>query len=446
MTARHRLAPLALVLLLVAPGAARADRSVTLDEAYALALRNNPSMAMLRERVVQAEAAHYKAWSALKPNATFQGTFTHYDQQILLDFTQMFSALGIPVPAGTEPTVLQKQNQFGLVGVANLPLFRGPAYPRLDMAKKGVEVAKLRELRSRQDFLLRVAQAYYGVVSRKEVVTALENKLEVDRKNLAAARSRHEVGQSPRSEVLRADLVVTQDEQNLLTQRNALDAARRQLAILLVVPGAVDATRPAEPEDPTLSDEEMVASALGRRADLKAADLALVIAKQSRKAAWWSFLPSLDAAFLWRWSEAAGFAGEKSSWNLTFTLTVPIYDGGLRYADLRDSASRIVEARAQKAALDLEVRAEIVRLRADLQSATAGLTAARKAVALARTTAGDLEASFEVGAATQLDVLDGNQRLLDAELQLTTTLYTRDLARLALAHAQGRFDPSRGVR
>jgi outer membrane protein len=283
-------------------------------------------------------------------------------------------------------------------------------------------------------------------VSRRDVVKALEVKLDVDRKNLAAARSRFEVGQSPRGEVLRADLVVTQDEQNLLVQRNAFEAARLQLGILLVVPGAVDAVRPVEPEDPTLSDEEMVATALGRRADLRAADLSVGIAKQGKKAAWWSFLPSLDAGFLWRWTEAAGFAGERNSWNLTLTLTVPIYDGGLRYADLREATSRIIEARAQKQALDLEVRSEIVRLRSELQSATSGLISARKAVALARTTAGDMEASFEVGAATQLDVLDANQRLLDAELQLTTTLYTRDLARLALAHAQGRFDPSRGAR
>ena len=438
MNACHRFAPFAVVLVLAAPRAAPADRNVTLEEAYALAVRNNPTMAMLRERVVQAEAAHYRAWSALKPNATFQGTFTHYDQEILVDFSMLMP--------GTPPMVLQKQNQFGMVGVANLPLFRGAAYPRLDLAKKGVEAARLREVRSRQDFLLRVAQVYYGVASRKDVVKALEVKLEVDRKNLAAARSRFEVGQSPRSEVLRADLVVTQDEQNLLTQRNGLDAARRQLGILIGVPGAVDAARPAEPADPSRSDEEMVAAALGRRADLKAADLALVIARQSRKAVWWSFLPSLDAAFLWRWTEAAGFAGERNSWNLTFTLTVPLYDGGLRYADLRDASSRIIEARAQKAALDLEVRSEIVRLRSDLQSATAGLVSARKAVALARTTAADMEASFEVGAVTQLDVLDANQRLLDAELQLTTMLFTRDLARLALAHAQGQFDPVRGAR
>jgi outer membrane protein TolC len=438
MTSRLRLSPLLVVLVLAAPRAAPADQSVTLDEAYRLAVRNNPTMAMLRERVVQAQAASYRAWSALKPNATFQTTFTHYDQEIVVDFSMLMP--------GSPPMVLQKQDQWGMVGVANLPIFRGPAYPRIDMAKKGVEVAKLREIRSRQDFLLRVAQAYYMVVSRKEVVTALENKLAVDQKNLAAARSRFEVGQSPRSEVLRADLVVTQDEQSLLTQRNGLDAARRQLAILLVVPGAVDAARPAEPGDPTRSDDEMVATALGRRADLKAADLALVIAKQNKKAAWWSFLPSLDATFLWRWTEAAGFAGEKNTWNLTFTLTVPIYDGGLRYADLRDATSRIIEARAQKEALDLEVRAEIVRLRSDLQSATSGLVSAHKAVALARTTAADMEASFEAGAVTQLDVLDANQRLLDAELQLTTTRYTRDLARLALAHAQGQFDPLRGAR
>jgi outer membrane protein TolC len=433
-----RLALLAVVLLLAAPRAAPADQAVTLDEAYRLAVRNNPTMTVLRERVAQAEASRYRAWSALKPTASFQGTFTHYDQEIKVDFSAF--------APGAEPIVIQKQEQFGFVVGATLPLFRGPAYPRLGTARKGVEVARLQAIRSRQDFLLRVAQAYYLVVSRKDAVAALEAKLALDRKHLTAARARFEVGQSPRAEVLRADLVVTQDEQNLLVQRNAFDAARRQLGILLVVPGAVDAVRPPVADELPRGEDDMMATALRRRPDLKAAKLSLAIARQTRDAVWWGFLPSLDAALLYRWSEAGGFAGQRGTWNLTLTLSVPIYDGGLRYADLREARSRIVQARAQKAALDLEVRSEIVRLRADLASATAGLLSAHKALALARTTAEDMDASFAVGAVSQLDVLDANQRLLDAELQLTATLYNRDLARLALAHAQGTFDPLRGDR
>jgi outer membrane protein, multidrug efflux system len=420
--------------VLIGATPARGDR-LTLERAYALAARNNPSLRVLRERVVQADVARAKAWTALKPTASFQATFTHYDQEIVVDFSMLFP--------GAEPIVMQKQNQFGFVGIATLPLFRGPAYPRLGIARDGVELARLREVRSQQDFLLRVAQAYYLIVSRADTVTALEHKLQTDRKNHAAAKAQFEVGQAARPAVLRADLVVTQDEQNLRAQRIALGAARRQLGILLGTNDSPEVVRPAEPPDPAGSQDSMRRDALQLRVDVRAVALAQQIAEKSRDAIWWSFAPTLDLAWMYRWSEAAGFGGNRGSWNLMFTLNVPLYDAGVRYVELRDARSRVREAEAQVAGLGLEVEAEIVRLRAELESSISAVRSARKAVELAKTTESDMMTSYDEGAASQLDVLDASQRYLDAQLQLTTSLFTRDLSRLALAHALGRFDPLR---
>jgi outer membrane protein TolC len=420
----------ALAALALQPAAAQ-GRKLTLEQAYAQAARSSPTMQVLRERVRQAEAAHRKAWSLLKPTASFSASFTHSDQEDIV----------FAVP-GRDPMTFQKQDQFAWNAVANLPIFRGPAYPRLKMARQGVELARLREVRTQQDFLLRVAQAYYMVVTRADTLSALEHKLEIGRKHLAAARAQLEVGQAPRATVLRADLVVTQDEQSVRVARIALGAARRQLGILIGEPGSVDVERPAEPPRPGGSERGMTETALGR-ADVRAADLSIQLARKGKEATWWGFLPSLDLSWLYRWTEAAGFSGERGSWNLVFTLNVPIYDGGARYADLRDGHSKITEAVEQRRALGLEIEGEIVRLRAEVESASAGVVSAHKAVSLARTTEEDMNASYSVGAATQLDVLDASQRLLDAQLQLSGQLFQRDLARLALAHAQGLFDPLR---
>ena len=429
------LVPLALVLGVSVP--ARAE-VITLDRAYRLALRTHPSIQLLKERVRQAEAARFRAWSALKPNASFQGTFTHFDKQIEIDFGAFMKLIDPNAPS--EPTVIQQQDQFGFTAVANLPLFRGPAYPGIGMARKQVELARLGEIRSRRDFLLQVAQAYYMVVSQKEVVLALEHTVAVDEKHLAAAKARFQVGQSPRSEVLRADLVTTQDRQKLRVERNRLKAARRQLAILLGQQGEADVQRPAEPGSPK-GGREAVRGALEVREDYQATEVATALAAQAKESVWWGFLPSLDLSWLYRWSEAAGFAGEKGNWQLMFTLNVPIYDGGVRYANLRETHSRLREAEEQRRALALRIEADIVRLETEVDSANAGVVSARKALELAKTTASDMEVSFEAGAVTKLDVLDANQRLLNADLGLTSAMFQRDLARLALAHALGRFRP-----
>jgi len=412
---------------------------ISLEQAYAMALKSNPTLRVLGERVVQAEAARLKAWAALKPTASFQASFTHYDQSIIFDLNQ-YSPTPLP---GVSPIESQKQDQFVFAAVASRPLFRGPAYPRIGMARKGVDAARLREVRSRQDFLLRVAQAYYLVVSRGEGVTALEHKIAVDRKHLASAKAQVEVGQAARVNELRADLILTQDSQSLTSQKIGLAAAKRQLAILIGAEGTVEVSRPPEPPIPGGTEHSLLSDARRVRTDLKAAGISLELAKQSQDAVWWGFLPSLDLSWMYRWSEATGFAEQRGSWNLMFTLNLPIYDGGLRYAELRDAKSKVVEAREQRAALGLEIETEIVRLRAELEAAEASVVSARKALKLAQRTGVDMQASYEVGAATQLDVLDVAQRELDAELALTAALYQRDLARLALQHARGMFDPAR---
>ena len=427
----------ALLVFLAYAAPAAAQKLITLEQAYAQAMKSHPSIKMLKERVEQARAGRYKAWTPLKPTAMFQGNFTHYDKEI--SFQNFLD------PGGGD-IVMQKQNQFGFNLMARLPLFVGPAYPGISIARKMVKVAELTEKDYRRGFQLQVANAYYMVVSQKEVVRSLAAKVAVDRKHLAAARARVDAGQSARVEVLRADLVATQDGQTLRVAQNNLKAARRQLAILLGLKGSVDVKRPPEPARSRQPFANMFGTALRNRRDFKASALAIEMAESGKQAAWLSFAPTLDVSWLYRWSESTDFIGDSDTWYLMFTLNVPLYDGGTRYANLRESRSRIREARHKRAALRSTIEGQLVTLRKEVASAEAGVISARKAVKLASVTEGDMEASFAAGAVTQLDVLDATQRHLEAKIGLISTLYKRDMARLALANAMGEYNPTRSER
>ncbi len=429
--ARSLLGPATVALLLAAPGAghAGAGRLITIEQAYALALRNNPTLELMAEAVRQAEAERYKAWAALKPTAAMQTTLNVYDEEIAFDFPGMGSV------------TLQKKTQFGMNLVATVPLFVGPAYPAIGLARKTVELKQLDQARSRQALMLQVAGAYYAVVSQKEVVTALQHKVQVDEKNLAAARARFDVGSDPRSTVMRADLVLTQDQQKLRSATDGLAAARRILAIYLRTPGPLEVQQPAEPPSPLAAHDALYGAALRDRADYQAAALGVELARKGKEVTWWGFLPSLTASWMYRWSEATNFVGDHDTWYFLFNLNLPLYDGGLRYADLRSADAGVRLAALQRKALAEGIETELVQLASSLESAEAGVVSARKALGLARATAEDMEASYAAGQTTQLDVLDAGQRLLDAELALTSSLYSRDLARLSLRHALGSFDP-----
>ncbi|MBK8482691.1 MAG: TolC family protein [Proteobacteria bacterium] len=417
-----------------APGA---PRLVTLEEAYRLAQRDNPTLAVMAARVRSAAAEVGRAWSQLKPSASLNGTYTVNDPVVSID-AAAFAPPGAPP---SEPIVIQRRHQFAFALQAGVPLFRGPAYQQLGVARKGVAAAQLRGVRRRQDYLLRVADAYYAGLGTHEVATALEEKVAVDQRNLAVVRARLEVGRVLRSDVVRAELVLVQDEQALRRQRNALAAAQRRVAILIGLDGLVTLRRPAEPAPVAVDEAAMLRSAVRRRADVEALRLDIAAADQASKAVRWSFLPTLDLNLLYRWQNVGGFANRRDSLAVVATLGLPLYEGGLRYANQRAAEARMAEGRAARAELTRGIAETVVQLRADLLSAEAGLVSADKAASLATVIVEEMTARYEAGTATQLDLLDATQRRLEARIELTRSRYARDMARVALAHVLGGRQP-----
>ena len=428
------------VALVTASSGPAGAAPLSLTDAYKRALRASPSLALMRARIAQARATHRRAWSTLLPTASVVGSFTHNQFEATLDFSEFIPpGSSLPVP---DPVVIQKRNQFGFDAAAKLPLFRGPAYPQIGVAKKGIEQARLRRIQTRGDYLLSVARVYYTALGQKEAVKARDNKVKLDERNLKAAQARFQLGQAMRSDVMQAELVLTQDKQALVRQRLLLDASRRELGLMIGTRGAVDVVEPPLPKAPAGEPRALVGRALERRADLRADAVAVDAARQGKRAAWWQFAPLLDANFVYSWREASGFSGQNGAYILTLNLTLPIYDD-TRYAALKKSQAEIGAAEAQRRARILAVSRQVVRLRAELLASEAELVSAKKAEALARTTAEDMLARYEAGTAIQLNVLDASQRLLEAELTLTRARYTRDLARIALSHAVGGFSPLR---
>src|SRR5690348_2257749 len=65
-----------LIVFVLGPlGVAHADRTLTLDEALALARANNKDLKAARARVDQAEVAIKQAWAALLPTASANGRY-----------------------------------------------------------------------------------------------------------------------------------------------------------------------------------------------------------------------------------------------------------------------------------------------------------------------------------------------------------------------------------
>lgn len=429
------------------PSAPGQSRVITLEEAYRLG-REHPALKAAREGTVQTDLLEDRVWTFWKPQLSATGTYTHYSSAMSMMFPD-FTTLRID-PTNTEMPLtmdvneieLQKQNSFGAIVQFQWPLFVGSLLVELANAREMQTVTRLQIRHQERSFLLApVAATYYAAVAAWESVEVAQRSLETARKHHEATLKLFEVGQANRLAVLQAEIAAVNAGTQLRKAETAWRTALRNLEILLHVEGPLHVEHPALAQLPAGSESELLRRALERRPDFRATEILVEAARRSEDKALWAHAPTLAVTGNYRLSDSENFAGETTSWQVGLALTFPLYDGGARYVDAKESRSKTRQAILQRHALQTQIASEINQRLQTVQESETNLEAMRYALQLAREGVTAAQATFSAGMATNLDVLDANQALFEAEQSLVQLQIALDLARLQLAHAVGVFAP-----
>ncbi|WP_299049624.1 TolC family protein [uncultured Polaribacter sp.] len=88
------------------------------------------------------------------------------------------------------------------------------------------------------DISLRVVNGYLNILFAKENLNAAKIQYQISKTQIEAAKSRFESGIIPKGDLLNTQSTAAADQQNVITQENALDLALLNLAQLLQIPVA----------------------------------------------------------------------------------------------------------------------------------------------------------------------------------------------------------------
>jgi outer membrane protein len=131
------------------------------------------------------------------------------------------------------------------------------------------------------------------------------------------------------------------------------------------------------------------------------------------------------------------FDRDYSRWSGVLTIKVPLFDG-------RRTAGKVAQARAQRNTVTQQIAELENQIRLEVQSAWDALALAERTiqaadlnVAQARRAADMTEANYRLGAATQLDVVDAQQSLRQAENIRNQALYSHANGRATLRYVMG---------
>ncbi|MCH9808930.1 MAG: TolC family outer membrane protein [Alphaproteobacteria bacterium] len=288
--------------------------------------------------------------------------------------------------------------------------------------------------------LLEAVTAYMDVVRDKAVVRLQEGNVQVLSRELRATQDRFEVG-----EVTRTD--VSQARARRAGAVSALDLARANLKGSRATYERVVGTPPSNLREPGVP-YKVLPKSLGAAKSIGANEHPLVIsalyqeqaARHSVDVVRGELLPTLnlEASYDNRFNTSSTIA-ETDTTTLTGRLNVPIYQGGSVHARVRASKHTHVSRLQEVEDARTVVREAVVTAWAQFQAVKAQLESDRIQVEANQTALTGVREEEKVGQRTLLDVLNAEQELVNAQVQLATTRRNLIVAAYTLLSSVGRL-------
>ncbi|MCF4125068.1 TolC family outer membrane protein [Methylobacterium sp. SyP6R] len=370
--------------------------------------------------------------------------------------------------AGYRPTVSAQasvgvSNVSGRLGVARGELGGGDASQTLIPGSAGVSVtqtlfngfrtdnqtrqAESQVLGGRETLrntemttLFSAAQAYMNVLADTATLELNRNNVEVLEEQLRQTRDRFNVGEVTRTDVAQAEArlagaraQVSLAEANLRTSiatyRQVIGVEPRQLApgrpIDRFVPGTLTAA-----VEIGLMEHPAILSALH---SVDAAEAQVKIAESSLYPTV-SLSGNAAQVFDQQIANTRYFQG-----SIVGQLTVPLYQGGAEYAQIRQAKEQVGQARLQAELTRDQVRAGIVTAWGALEAAKARVIASQAQVQANEVALNGVREEARVGQRTTLDVLNAQQELLSARVSLIAAQRDRVVGSYQVVQTVGRL-------
>jgi outer membrane protein TolC len=407
--------------------------ALSLEECVKRALAQSPDLTIAQERLAEAEAQMKKTYAPFSPQAslTLNQTEFGYDELGQLNRGNQWN------PATYNGGLALTWNLFN--GGKDLDRYHGAKYD----AQAGADNLAA----ARQSIILATIQAYYGVLSADRAIGAQSEDLNSKTEHYNQTKSMYHDGVRSYSDLLNAQIQAKVSEIQLTNLDSNREAALYSLNILLGLPVA-DATEVIDefsfkPLKENLEDN--LQTAYGQRPEMLAAQAEVNSAQAQESYADHDIIPTLTVGGTYN-DTFAGipygtignvFYTQNPFWQVNIGVNFPIWDGGVRYQEIKRSSSavRLAEDTLEqtKRAVQKDVASayvEVERNQQVYQIASSQVDAAREDLKI-------ITQRYKNGGASVLDVVDAQANLLRTQLDEINALYNFHIAVFRLKEAMG---------
>lgn len=390
------------------------DLAAVVDRFHA----DSPTLVQLDARVAEARATVRLATAPLQPILAAQGTYTRNNAEVVISMSEVFQSVldqlpfEIEAPTGLpDAMIIQPLQQLTGGATLQVPIFDGRAWSDWASAKQVAQATEASVAAGRLQAEAALVKACWLSAAAEQQAAAVERAVAAAQEHAARAQRRLDAGLATELDVLVAQTEVARRESALAQAEADVDRVQRGIGALI---GSPDPVRVRVPTD--LDVEAPAAPSAPGHPTLTAADAVVRATDGQVRSAWLRHAPTLAGSFSVVGSDVDFPTGLSYAWKAGLSLTWVLYDGGARYALLDQAQARRAQAEAARLQAGLDVARQLGDAADGVEVALTQRTLAARAVQTATAAEAAATRAYDAGQLTSLDVLDAQQRRLDAEV------------------------------
>jgi outer membrane protein TolC len=379
------------VCLLVVATPAWSQQVVPLEEALRTALTLNPNIESSAAAAAAATSSRWADWGAFLPTIDLRGSLsqTDFTTVTFVDPTGVSQELENPI------TSTRKSSSGSLT--FGLSLLSPERISNVRAGDARENAADYRLTAAERTVIREVKSSYFEALKQQKLLDVSERQLEARRQDFEVTEQRYRIAAASRSDLLGAEIDLSDAELRVLDSEAALSRALRQLQVTLGVP--VTNTDPGSlelvdvdrvPDAASLDADAMVASALVANPNL----LALQQDQRAASADLWSakstYLPRIDIGYTFGRSKELGreeslfdFDPANTSGGFVVQGSWSVFSGFTRKRQTAQADRARRQATAQLTAEQLQLEKDVRDLVKELKRRSERLQIIERNVALA---------------------------------------------------------------
>ena len=322
-------------------------------------------------------------------------------------------------------------NNWNTGFTATMPLVNATLWKSIQISDTQILNTLEQARASRLDMVNNVNQAYYSLLLAIASREVIRQNYEIAKLNADIYQKQFEQGTASEYDVLRSSVQVKNVEPELLQADIAVKQCSLQLKVLMGMDAAVEIM-------PDITLEQMQKDMFGVTANinrsiadnssLRSLDIQTNLARQNVTLKKFAWIPSIGVSYNMNWNSMSNGNAMKNQQfnpysNVALSLSVPIFSGGSKYYGVKQAQVQLKEMEFQREslvnALNMQVDLAIDNINRQVrQIATSeeGVKQAAKAYDI-------MQKSFEIGAASYLDLRDSELANTQAQLAWLQSIY-----------------------